>query len=120
MTLVSTRKAEKFFTAKTEFTTGPMELQHMIEDAENINIIDVRMAADYDKGHIPGAINLPRDEWLIHTGMSKNKNNVIYCYSEVCHLAAEAAKEFACEGYPVIELEGGFDEWQRCNLSIAT
>ncbi|MBW8002879.1 MAG: rhodanese-like domain-containing protein [Planctomycetes bacterium] len=118
MVLVSTRKAEKFFKAKTEFTTGPMELQHMMEDEENINIIDVRTADDFAKGHIPGAISLPRDEWLTCKGLTKDRNNVIYCYSEVCHLAAEAAKEFASEGFPVIELEGGFEEWQKYNLPI--
>lgn len=42
----------------------------------------------------------------------------MYCYSEVCHLAAAAARDFAEHGYPVMELEGGFEEWHRNNLSI--
>jgi len=60
MTLVSPRKAHKYFKAKMEFTTGPVELDRMIKEHENINIIDVRSADDYSLEHIPGAITFPR------------------------------------------------------------
>jgi hypothetical protein len=39
----------------------------------------------------------------------KDKLNVLYCYSGVCHLATSAAVEFAEKGYPVMEMEGGFN-----------
>jgi len=48
--------------------------------------------------------------------MWKEKTNIVYCYSQVCHLAAAAARYFAEHDYPVMELEGGFEEWQRHNL----
>jgi len=118
MTLVSTKKASKFFEAKVEFTTGPFELNHMIETGENINIIDVRKPEDYQKGHIPGAVNLPKEKWDTFCGLSRGKVNVVYCYSEVCHLAATAAWRFADHGCPVMELEGGFDTWKQYNLPI--
>jgi len=44
--------------------------------------------------------------------------NVLYCYSGVCHLAATAAVEFAGKGYPVMEMDGGFDEWQEHDFEI--
>ena len=28
-----------------------------------VNIMDVRAAEDYAEGHIPGAVNLPKDQW---------------------------------------------------------
>ena len=118
MIVTSPKKARKFFEAKMEFTTGPTELNEMIKRNENINIIDVRAYEDYAKGHVPAAVNLPKQRWSTHTGLSKEKTNIIYCYSEVCHLAAAAAKEFAEDGYPVMELEGGFEAWQHYNLSI--
>lgn len=118
MTLTSPRKANKFFRAKVAFTTGPMELDRMIKDHENLNIIDVRSADDYALEHIPGSINLPKGTWKIHSGLSKDAVNIIYCYSEDCHLAAEAAIEFTSYGYSVMELEGGFDGWKSFNLPI--
>lgn len=57
-------------------------------------------------GHIPGAINLPRDRWHTLDGLRKDQTNVLYCYSQVCHLAATAAVEFSTKGYPIMELEG--------------
>ncbi|MHC4624286.1 MAG: rhodanese-like domain-containing protein [Planctomycetota bacterium] len=120
MTLVSTRKAKKYFEAKLNFTTGPVELNDMMNRNENIKVVDVRKTTDYAKGHIPGAINLPEDMWHTFCGLSRDRVNILYCYSEVCHLAASAARYFAEHDFPVMELEGGFDEWQHHNLPIET
>jgi len=118
MTVVSTKKAIEFFEAKLEFTTGPVELKGMIERGEDINIIDVRHVEDYTKGHIPGAVSLPREHWNTFAGLSRDKSNIIYCYSQVCHLAASAAKYFSENDYPVMELEGGFEQWQNHDFTV--
>ena len=118
MLLISPKKARKFFDAKMEFTTGPIELNEMIKNHENINIVDVRKPDDYKEGHIPGAVSLSKERWSTHTGLSKDKVNIVYCYSQVCHLAANAAREFAGNGYPVMELEGGFERWNDHNLPV--
>lgn len=120
MTLVDTNKAVEYFKAKLEFTTGPVELEHLIEANENINIMDVRYPEDYAKGHIPCSINLPKDKWDTFEGLTHDKTNIVYCYSGVCHLAASAALHFAEHGYPVMELDGGFDEWQKHDLPVET
>jgi rhodanese-related sulfurtransferase len=109
-------KARDYFTAKVEFSTGPIEVNHMIEEKENIVIVDVRAGEDYAKGHVPGAINLPREAWRDAEGLSKDAMNIIYCYSQTCHLAAKAALEFSCLGYPVMEMDGGFEAWTKNGL----
>ena len=55
-------KAKEYFEAKMAFTTGPVELERMMKNNE-VNIVDVRAAEDYAQGHIPGAVNLPKDQW---------------------------------------------------------
>ncbi len=120
MTVVSAKKAKKYFEAKLNFTTGPMELHEMIKNNENINIIDVRATEDFSTGHIIGALNLPKTGWSTFKGLTKDRVNIIYCYSEVCHLAASAARYFAEHDFPVMELEGGFEEWKRFNLPTET
>jgi len=45
------------------FTTGPVELERWFKRGEPVNIVDVRAAEDYSEGHIPGALNLPKNQW---------------------------------------------------------
>jgi|SRR5437660_8384325 len=110
-------KAREFFEQKMTFTTGPVELNRMLKD-ENINVIDVRAAEDFAKGHIPSAVNLPKDKWDSAQGLKKDKINVLYCYTQQCHLAANAALELASRGFPVMELEGGFETWKEYELEV--
>lgn len=115
---VTARRAYRYFDDKMNFTTGPVELNEMMKRNENINIVDVRAADDFARGHIPRAVSLPKEKWTTFSWLSRDKLNIIYCYSQVCHLAPEAAREFAREGYQVMELEGGFETWQRHNLPV--
>ncbi|MEP6887037.1 MAG: rhodanese-like domain-containing protein [Nitrospirales bacterium] len=110
-------KAKEYFLAKMTFTTGPIELERMLKGCE-VNVVDVRAADDYAQEHIPGAINLPKDKWQTLEGLRKDKTNVLYCYSHVCHLAAAAAVEFAGKGYPVMEMDGGMRAWREHELDI--
>ncbi|HEY3198255.1 MAG TPA: rhodanese-like domain-containing protein [Nitrospirales bacterium] len=113
----NTQKAKEYFEAKMAFTTGPVELERMMKQGK-VNVVDVRAAEDYAEGHIPGAVNLPKDKWQTLEGLRKDKTNALCCYSQVCHLAAAAALEFASKGYPVMELEGGFRSWKEHDMDI--
>ena len=110
-------KAKEFFEAKMAFTTGPVELERMMKNKE-VNVVDVRAAEDYAEGHIPGAVNLPKDQWAGLKGLRTDKVNVLYCYSQVCHLAATAAVQFAGQGYPIMELDGGWRWWKDDGFDI--
>ncbi len=115
----SPEKAKAYFEDKLAFTTGPVELDRWIKSGEdNLVIVDVRESDDYAKGHLPGAINLPRQTWTKPQGLSRDKTNVVYCYSQQCHLAANACVQFASQGFPVMELEGGFAVWKEHELDL--
>jgi len=108
-------KAKDYFQNKMAFSTGPAEVKHVLDEAKadsRPTLIDVRASEDFARGHIPGAINLPEDQWPTLLGLTKEKTNVIYCYSAVCHLAAKAALGFAEQGFPVMEMDGGFAAWK--------
>ncbi|HEX4263721.1 MAG TPA: rhodanese-like domain-containing protein [Verrucomicrobiae bacterium] len=109
-------RARAFFEQKVAFTTGPMEVEHAIKNHENIVVVDVRDAEDYAKAHVPGAINLPKESWNNPEGLQKNRTNIVYCYTQQCHLAAQACVQFAGQGYPVMEMDGGFQTWQDNKL----
>jgi rhodanese-related sulfurtransferase len=111
-------KAREFFLDKITFTTGPVELHHALEQGADIVVVDVREEEDYQKGHIPGAINLPQDRWDTYEGLSREKLNVLCCYAHVCHLAATAAFQFADAGFSVMEMDGGFEAWKENELKV--
>ena len=97
----------------------PVELDRWIKAGEdNLVVVDVRTVQDFAKDHIPGAINLPREKWDSLQGLSRDKTNVVYCYTQQCHLAANACLHFASRGYPVMELEGGFEAWRENELDV--
>jgi rhodanese-related sulfurtransferase len=112
--------ARAYFAQKNTATTGPHELTGMIDRKEDIVIVDVRFPTDFRKAHIPGAVNLPKGKWHEAKALSRQKLNVLYCYNQTCHMAAEAAAELIAQGYPVVEMEGGFATWEANSYPIAT
>jgi rhodanese-related sulfurtransferase len=110
-------RALHYFGDKLEFTNGPAEMNTMIKSADKITIVDVRASEDYNKGHIPGAINYPKDRWGM-VSLNRDRMTVFYCYNEQCHLAAQAAFTFAKRGYEVMEMEGGWEAWKSSGFEI--
>lgn len=108
-------RANRFFRDRVAFTTGTHELEVLIEsgrDRESYQVVDVRYPADYAKSRVPGAINLPKGKWKNPTGLRKDATLYLYCYNPTCHLAAEAAVELTAQGYRVVEVEGGWSNWE--------
>lgn len=103
--------AVDFFSEKLAFTLGPVELKKMLED-KKVKLIDVRRKEDYDESHIPESISIPKDDLKNRLNeLSEKDVHVVYCYNQQCHLGAAAALVMAKNGYPVMELDGGFDVW---------
>ncbi|HEX5056470.1 MAG TPA: rhodanese-like domain-containing protein [Gammaproteobacteria bacterium] len=113
------QKAHEYFRDKIAFTTGVHELDGIIQrNKGDFTVVDVRYPADYARGHVPGAVNLPKGKWQNPKGLSKTGINYLYCYSQTCHLAAEAAMELTRQGYQVMEVEGGWAEWEAKGYRI--
>ena len=112
--------AAAWFAARNAATTGPHELSGVLDRKEPVVVVDVRFPSDFAKSHVPGAINLPKGKWHDAAGLAKDRLNVLYCYDQTCHLAAEAARELLARGYPVAEMEGGFAAWEAKSLPVMT
>jgi rhodanese-related sulfurtransferase len=117
LTVTSPHKALEYFENKLEFTIDPVSLNEAIKNRE-VNVIDVRNEMDFKKGHIPTAINLPRERWETFEGLTHERPNVVYCYSITCLLSTKAAKEFSMNDFPMMELIGGFEEWERRGMWV--
>ena len=81
-------------------------------------VLDVRAKADYDKGHIDGAVSTPSDdETAIMDAVKKNPNGlyVLVCYSG--NSKADAARNVMVKNgvdeSRIICLEGGMGAWNK-------
>lgn len=110
--------AQEFSAEQILFTAGPLELNHQLEAREVLNIIDVREPNDFAKGHLPGAQNLPRHRWSDDSLLRRDTVNILYGYSPKSNLAASAVMKFTRKGYPVMEMEGGFEAWAEKHLPV--
>ncbi|HEX7911447.1 MAG TPA: rhodanese-like domain-containing protein [Paraburkholderia sp.] len=76
-------------------------------------LLDVRSPAMFAKGHVPGAINLPRGK-IVASRMSTYASDtlfVTYCAGPHCNGAARAAAQLARLGFPVKIMAGGMTGW---------
>lgn len=88
------------------------DLEKMIED-ENILLLDVRPSAEYEFGHITGAISVPLNELIEKIkSVSTGKEIIAYCRGPFCVLADEAVKILSELGYKVRRLNEGYPEWK--------
>lgn len=76
-------------------------------------LIDTRGPLAFERGHVPGAINMPGRLMTAETlaAYSKSTLFVVYCAGPHCNGANKAAVKLAALGYPVKEMIGGVTGW---------
>ncbi len=99
--------------SQKEFLTNP---------PEGALILDVRTQAEFDAGHVPGAINISHDELatrLDELDSAKDRAVVVYCRSgKRAGLASSVLLE---AGYVnVLHLEGDMNAWNASGLPTET
>lgn len=84
------------------------------QDNGSVYLLDVRMAADYQNGHIPGAVNVPFPNMTaaLQAGqIPQNKIIVVICY--VGESAGSTMTVLRLLGYNAYDLEGGMAAWNN-------
>lgn len=81
---------------------------------EDVLLVDVRTPAEYQEGHLQGAVNIDflapgfADKWE-----EIGKDRKIYVYCKVGGRSAKARNLLDSLGYQnVVDLTGGYDAWQ--------
>ncbi|NCD20808.1 MAG: ArsR family transcriptional regulator, partial [Actinobacteria bacterium] len=88
------------------------ELQRRL-DAGTVTLVDVRPRAEFDAGHIPGAVSHPLDTLLdAARTWSPDSEVVAYCRGAHCVMAHDAVRLLAAHGHPAARLAGGMLEWR--------
>lgn len=86
----------------------------------NVVILDVRSAAEFEKGHVPGAINIdinsPRFAELTDK-LDKSKPHLVNC--AVGMRSARACKKLEAAGFKELyDLAPGFDGWKKAGKAV--
>jgi rhodanese-related sulfurtransferase len=95
------------------------QARELIERADPL-LIDVREQDEWDEGHIPGAVHVPRghlESRIERTAPDPSRQIVLYCSAG--NRSAFAAKTLGELGYEdVTSLSGGFTDWKRNGFPV--
>jgi rhodanese-related sulfurtransferase len=97
---------------------SPAFVKKQLDTKAPITLIDSRPTArKYDKGHIPGAINIPDSEFDKLTDKlptDKTASLVFYCEDLSCVLSPKSAAKAVALGYTnVMTMPAGFVGWEK-------
>jgi len=108
--------AHAHFARKLAFETDCADVHaDLASGVPGFVVLDARSPADYEAGHVPGAISFPHvtiDAQSV-TALSREALLVTYCWGPHCNGATQAAAKFAALGFRVKEMLGGYDFWCR-------
>jgi rhodanese-related sulfurtransferase len=77
-------------------------------------IIDVRPAAEFAAGHLPGALSIPLEELPQRIGeIPPGRPVIAYCRGRYCLSADEAVELLRGRGYDASRMEGGWPDWRQ-------
>ncbi len=99
-------------------TITPTELSAQQKSGHAPLVIDVRTAAEFATGHIPGALNIPFDEVADRIDDVDAPNGVaLYCMMGPRARKGEAA--LLASGYDsVLHIDGGLAAWKSAGLPV--
>lgn len=100
---------------------APQALGERLATADpDVLVLDVRTAAEFDEGHIPGAINIPHDALaarIAELGAADERDVVVYCRSgRRAALALSTLKEAGLRR--LFHLEGDYLRWSEENRPL--
>ena len=98
---------------------SPPEAVRLINDRD-ARVIDVRPVADFKKGHLMGAINIPGAKLKERLGeIDKDKSRPVILYCALGGSANESAELLRKQGFAeAFPLRGGLNAWLAANLPV--
>ena len=101
------------------------ELKCMVNNGQDIILVEVLDAADYQRFHLPGAINVPMDESFderIQDAVpDKTRRVVVYCLNPETDLSRKAGRRMDELGYTQVhDYEPGKMDWKLAGLPVVS
>jgi rhodanese-related sulfurtransferase len=104
-------QAMSYFAKELPPTIVAADVYNIVQAKDtSYQIIDVRKAADYAKGHVDGATNILWTDMADQmTKLDPDKKVIVYCYTG--HTAGEAAMFLNLMGYETYNMKFGMSGW---------
>lgn len=98
------------------------QVKRMIDEGV-VTVVEVLDETQFDKFHLPGAINVPVsgdfEEDIQEAVPDRTAPVVVYCKDEDCDASPQAAQRMEDLGYErVYDYEGGKMDWKEAGLPI--
>ncbi|MBL4712623.1 MAG: rhodanese-like domain-containing protein [Gammaproteobacteria bacterium] len=119
--LVMLIKAELDHQANKGLLLSPSMAIRLMNNDDDALILDIRTAAEYKKGHIKGAKNVPMNELSASMkNYSKHKDKPVLIYCNTGNTATRAIKTLKKADFEqVSNLEGGIAAWKEANMPLS-
>jgi rhodanese-related sulfurtransferase len=106
---------------------GLAEFRSAVE-SKSARIVDARPSVFYEQGHVPGAVNLARDDFAHDykrlsavLNAAGDKPILVYCAGGECHDSRLVANALVSLGFGDVKVfMGGWEEWSRDKLPSQT
>lgn len=93
----------------------PEAVASKLEDDEDVTVVDIRSPADYERGHVPGAINVPLPELPQRVDEREWNAEEVVCVCAIGQSSIQAARLLgsyeALDAEAVASMAGGYREW---------
>jgi len=87
---------------------------------DGVLVWDVRPPAEFEAGHVPGAVSVPPEELQRRLDDVPDDVEVVaYCRGPFCVYADDAVRALTSRERRARRLEDGFPEWRRAGLPVA-
>ncbi len=118
-TLTVAPKQDRSYTGFRMVATDEVKLY--MKEKPGTLLIDARDPEIYKLGHIPGALNLPDDQFnsfypKMKTTLEKAKLIIVYCDGGSCGTSEALARKLVAKGFPMGEIAiygDGFPGWLK-------
>ncbi len=108
-------------------TVGLHEFRSAVESKSAL-ILDARPSLFFEQGHVPGALNLARDDFAQdyrHLSLSlkaaTDKPIIVYCAGGECHDSRLVANALLSLGFSNVSVfTGGWDAWSAAGMPAST
>lgn len=94
--------------------------KQLLDSSQVFYLIDVRTPAEFQKSHVPGAVNY--NFLAFHFGRdvdTLDRKRPAYIYCHTCHRSPFAGKVMKRKGFKEVnDLDKGFSQWLKAGYSI--